>query len=234
MEITTGKIIDYLQDGTVLVKVPLPNLDRAILRQYEDVEVGFSDGRHISPDQRKKAFAILGEIAEWSMGYRDSSTVETVKEQLKLEFITHRQQALAVKMFSLSDTDCTTAREFINYLIDFCIEWEIPTKEPLMKYCEDIQRFVYQCLLHKKCAVCGRSAFLHHMDGSRIGMGNNRQKVNHIGRDALPLCAKHHDDIHRQGERDFLTKYHLEPVKIDEKIARIYKLSRKGKNEWSE
>lgn len=231
MEIVNGKIQSWEQDGTVLIRATLPNIDRAILRQYEDVAVGFNDGRTLTASQRRKIYALLGEIAEYSMGYRDSSTVETVKEQLKLEFITHRQQALAVKMFSLSDTDISTAREFINYLIDFCVEWEVPTKEPLSQYCEDIQRFVYQCLLHKKCAVCGRPAFLHHTEGSRIGMGNNRQKVNHIGRDALPLCAKHHDDIHRQGEKDFLAMYHLEPVKIDEKIAKVYKLSRKGKNE---
>lgn len=226
MEITSGKIIDYLQDGTVLVKVPLPNLDRAILRQYEDVAVGFNDGRTISAEQRRKIYALLSEIAEYSMGYRDSSTVETVKEQLKLEFITHRQQALAVKMFSLSDTDCTTAREFINYLIDFCIEWEVPTKEPLFTLAEDIPRYVYACLLKKSCCVCGRLGELHHVN--RVGAGRNRETINHLGMKALCLCRKHHTEIHSKGEKDFLAQYHLEPVKIDEKIAKVYRLNTKS------
>ena len=232
MEVVNGKIQNWEQDGTVLIRATLPNIDRAILRQYEDVAVGFNDGRTISAEQRRKAFALLGEIAEYSMGYRDASTVETVKEQLKMEFITHRQQALAVKMFSLSDTDCTTAREFINYLIDFCIEWEIPTKEPLFALADDIPRYVYTCLCKKVCCVCGQRGEVHHID--RVGMGRDRKGINHIGMKALCLCRKHHTEIHSKGEKDFLAQYHMEPVEIDEKIARIYKLSRKGKNEWSE
>lgn len=229
MEVVNAKIERWEQDGTVLIRATLPDIDRAILRQYEDVLVGFSDGRTLTVSQRKKIYVLLSEIAEYSMGYRDSSTVETVKEQLKLEFITHRQQALAVKMFSLSDTDCTTAREFINYLIDFCIEWEVPTKEPLFTLAEDIPRYVYACLLKKSCCVCGRLGELHHVD--RVGAGRNRETINHLGMKALCLCRKHHTEIHDKGERDFLAMYHLEPVKIDEKIARIYKLNRKGKNE---
>lgn len=229
MEVVNAKIERWEQDGTVLIRATLPDIDRAILRQYEDVLVGFSDGRTLTVSQRKKIYVLLSEIAEYSMGYRDSSTVETVKEQLKLEFITHRQQALAVKMFSLSDTDCTTAREFINYLIDFCIEWEVPTKEPLFTLAEDIPRYVYACLLKKSCCVCGRLGELHHVD--RVGAGRNRETINHLGMKALCLCRKHHTEIHDKGESDFLAMYHLEPVKIDEKIARIYKLNRKGKNE---
>lgn len=229
MEVVNAKIERWEQDGTVLIRATLPDIDRAILRQYEDVLVGFSDGRTLTVSQRKKIYVLLSEIAEYSMGYRDSSTVETVKEQLKLEFITHRQQALAVKMFSLSDTDCTTAREFINYLIDFCVEWEVPTKEPLFTLAEDIPRYVYACLLKKSCCVCGRIGELHHVD--RVGAGRNRETINHLGMKALCLCRKHHTEIHDKGESDFLAMYHLEPVEIDEKIARIYKLKRKGKNE---
>lgn len=230
MEVVNAKITSWEQDGTVLIRATLPNIDRAILRQYEDVAVGFNDGRTISNEQRRKIYALLSEIAEYSMGYRDSSTVETVKEQLKLEFITHRQQALAVKMFSLSDTDISTAREFINYLIDFCIEWEVPTKEPLFTLAEDIPRYVYACTLKKACCVCGQRGELHHAV-ERVGMGRNRKTINHLGMKAMCLCRKHHTEIHDKGESDFLAMYHLEPVKIDEKIARIYKLNRKGKNE---
>lgn len=226
MEVVNAKIESWEQDGTVLIRATLPNIDRAILRQYEDVAVGFNDGRTITNDQRRKAYALLSEIAEYSMGYRDSSTVETVKEQLKLEFITHRQQALAVKMFSLSDTDVSTAREFINYLIDFCIEWEVPTKEPLFTLAEDIPRYVYACTLKKSCCVCGRLGELHHVD--RVGAGRNRETINHLGMKALCLCRKHHTEIHDKGERDFLAMYHLEPVTIDEKIAKVYRLNTKS------
>lgn len=227
MEITNGTIIDWQEDGSVLIKAPLPDLDRAILRQYETVAIGFDDGRRISGEQRRKIYAMLSEISEWCTGSREAGALQTVKEQMKLEFITRRQQALAMKMFSLSDTDVTTAREFISYLIDFMIEWEVPSSRPLIEYCEDIQRFVYACLMKKVCCVCGRpGADLHHVIA--LGMGRDRKTVNHLGIPCLPLCREHHTESHNIGQQTFMERYHLEPVKIDEQIAKKYRLNTKG------
>jgi hypothetical protein len=50
---------------------------------------------------------------------------------------------------------------------------------------------------------------------------------------ALPLCGKHHAEIH-QGERDFIKRYILEPVRIDERIANVYRFTRKSKRQASE
>ena len=183
-----------------------------------------SDGRTISPDQRRKAYALMREIAEW-MG----DLPEYVKRLMKMEFMVTRMQALEKQIFSLSDCDMTTAREFITYLIDFIIEHDVPTQTQLIELCEDINRYVYACLMHKKCAVCGANHVdLHHCEGGVIGMGNNRNKVNHLGRPALPLCRKHHCEIHKIGENDFLKKYLLEPVPIDERISAIYHLNRRS------
>jgi len=44
---------------------------------------------------------------------------------------------------------------------------------------------------------------------------------------AMCLCRKHHTEIHDKGEKDFLAKYHLEPVKIDKDVARKYRLNRR-------
>ena len=46
---------------------------------------------------------------------------------------------------------------------------------------------------------------------------------------ALPLCRKHHNEVHGMGERDFLKKYILEPVRIDEQIADVYRLRKKAR-----
>jgi hypothetical protein len=126
-------------------------------------------------------------------------------------------------MFSLSDTSMTVAREFITFLIDFIIRHDIPTKVSLLEHCEDVGRYVYSCLVNKKCCICGKPADLHHVDA--IGMGNDRDDVIHIGREALPLCREHHISLHSMGNKEFMKQYHLEPIKIDAKIARCYGLN---------
>ena len=219
MEIVDGKIIDVQQDGFTAF-IPYENIRRLCVRQYDSIQVGLPDGRAITPDQRRKAYALMGEIAAYT-GY----TPEEAKLTLKHEFVQNHMEALQKELFSLSDCDVTTAREFISYLIDFCLTFNVPTHQPLADLCDDVERYVYACLMHKRCAVCGNKAELHHLD--RIGMGNDRTKVNHIGRLSLPLCRMHHMEAHQNGDVALCARYHLEPVKIDARIARTYKLHTK-------
>lgn len=219
MEIVSGNVVDISPDGYIIARAALPNIDRALIRQYDKIQIGLPDGRTISPEQRRKAYALMREIAEW-MG----DLPEYVKRLMKMEFMVTRMQALEKQIFSLSDCDMTTAREFITYLIDFIIEHDVPTQTPLIGLCDDINRYVYACLMHKKCAVCGKHANLHHCEGGVIGMGNNRNKVDHIGRPALPLCNEHHNIIHQMGQADFISRYHLVTIPIDKKIAKVYRL----------
>lgn len=219
-----GTITDIMEDGTAVIHAALPDLDRALLRDYGKVEIILPDGRRISPEQRRKVYALIGEVAEYVDGIRNAGTIESAKKTLKMEFLLSRMEGMERRLFSLASCDVTTAREFINFLVDFIIENDIPTRVPLIENCEDVARYVYACLLNKKCAVCGRHADLHHCDGGVIGMGGNREKVNHIGRPALPLCREHHTEIHAVGQEDFLRRYIIEPVRIDERIAKVYRL----------
>ena len=220
-----GYIKEVNEKGEIVILARLPNLERAIDRQYNEVEVIFQDGRKISPEQRRKVYALLGEIAEFVDGFRNSETIEDAKNQRKWEFILQNMEATERKMFSLADCSMTIAREFISYLIDFIIKNDIPSSVSLLDNCEDIGAYIYACLVNKKCCICGQAADLHHLEGSRVGMGNDRQEIHHIGRECLPLCRTHHAEAH-QGEADFISRYHLEPVKIDEKICRVYRLKK--------
>ena len=220
-----GYIQEVNEKGEIVILARLPNLERAIDRQYNEVEIIFQDGRKISPEQRRKVYALLGEIAEFVDGFRNSETIEDAKNQRKWEFILQSMEATERKMFSLADCSMTIAREFISYLIDFIINNDIPSSVSLLDNCEDVGAYIYACLLNKKCCICGQAADLHHTTGSHVGIGNNRQEVHHLGRECLPLCRTHHTECHN-GEADFISKYHLEPVKIDEKICKIFKLKK--------
>lgn len=130
----------------------------------------------------------------------------------------------------MSDVDVSTASLYIDWLVEFVLENNIPTKRPVTELCEDVQAAVYSAMMHKRCIVCGRKATLHHVD--RVGMGSDRREICHIGMRALPLCwgvDGHHNEAHRIGDQALCEKYHLEPVTIDERIARAYRLGKEEK-----
>lgn len=220
-----GLIVDLLKDGTAVIKAKIPNIEQALRRGFLKVEIILWDGRRISPEQRRKCYALLGEIAEYTDGIRTAETVDEQKRLLKMEFMLRRMEATERRMFSLSDCDMSTAREFITYLIDFIIANDIPTRASLIENCDDIAAYMYACTMHRKCAVCGRAADIHHCEGSRIGAGVDRTKVHQLGREVLPLCRVHHTECHSD-EAGFIKKYHLQKVKLDEALCKRLKFKK--------
>lgn len=225
-EHVVGFIVDLLKDGTAIIKAQIPNIEQALRRGFLKVEIILWDGRMISPEQRRKCYALLGEIAEYTDGIRTAETVDEQKRLLKMEFMLRRMEATERRMFSLSDCDMSTAREFITYLVDFIVANDIPTRVPLIDNCDDIAAYMYACTMHRKCAVCGRPADIHHCEGSRIGAGVDRTKVHQLGREVLPLCRVHHTELHAMPESEFVKKYHLQVVKLDEALCKRLKFKK--------
>lgn len=81
MEIAPGKIVDVV-DGGLVVFVPYGDMEKIIKRQYNEVQVGLPDGRRISPEQRRKAYALMREIGEF-YGYEQSE----IKDVMKHDFV---------------------------------------------------------------------------------------------------------------------------------------------------
>ena len=222
MEIVQGKITEFNErSGGFSVFVPYTNIDRACLREYDEVQVGLPDWRTITPEQRAKAHCIINEIGEWQ-----GEHTETMKKILKLEFIVNRMQSLEKTLFSLSDCDVTTAREFITFLIDFVVEWGVPTKKPLLELCEDIEKAVYACLMHKKCILCGKKAELHHFD--QIGMGGDRTTMYQIGMRVVPLCRECHTTAHQKGAKWLTEDMYVSPIPLNAEIGKVYRLNKKN------
>ena len=218
MEIISGRIHEIRPTGMMIIIAQAPEWNKLQLCGNV-VEIGLPDGRLITPEQRKRIYAMLRDISEW-MGELDP---EVVKNYMKIEFMVNDMNAIARRLFSLSDCDMTTAREFNDFLAHFIIANNIPTKEPLVEYCDDIEKFIYACLMGKVCAVCGKPAELHHVDA--IGAGRNRDTVYQIGMGVLPLCRIHHTECHRIGGESFLDKYHLRPVPLTRTIGKKYALT---------
>jgi hypothetical protein len=189
----------------------------AVEHLSDEVRVFWADNRCISAEQRRKAWALMTEIA----AYQGQDKEDVYREQ-SAAFSIKNFESLQGHLFHLSTATVSEARDFINLLIEIIIEYGIPTKEPLYGLCDDLERYTYACLMNKKCAVCGRKTELHHVD--HVSMGYNRKEINHIGMRCLPLCREHHMEAHSIGQTAFDAKYHLEPIAIDDKIAQKYRL----------
>lgn len=206
-----GKIIE-LKDGKVLIEAEYGYIDEIIRKDIKEAEIRLKDGREISREQQKKIYALFNDISLYT-GY----TPQETKELMKFYFISK----YGGNDFSLSNVDMTTASKFIEYIIEFILIHDIPTKVSLLEQAEDIARYIYMCLVYKKCCISGKRAELHHVD--TVGMGRNRNEITHIGMKALPLSRKYHIEVHNIGQKAFEKKYHVFGVKIDEVIASKYK-----------
>ena len=159
-------------------------------------ELRFDDGRHISVEQRKKAYATIRDIADWA-GYLP----EEMKEHLKYEHMIRTGDAY----FSLSNCSMDTAREFINTILEFALENGVPLSEDALNRTDDIGRYLYCCIRHKKCAICGKDGEIHHEDA--IGMGNDRKRVDDSDYRKICLCREHHTAAHQMGVKRFREMY---------------------------
>lgn len=212
--------IQDVRPGGILVWVPFDNWDALGSKaKGTEVAVGFPDGRRISPEQRKKAHALLDEISKWS-GYEHE--VETVKEIHKQRFIERCCDELEAERFSLSNCSVTKARRFLTYLVEFCLEFDVQTNRPLIEYADDVERYMYACLKAKKCVICGSHSDLHHVD--RVGMGANRKTIIHEGMRVMPLCRIHHMACHAVPQEQFDNFFHVHGVPATKEVCKWYGL----------
>ena len=166
-------------------------------------ELRFDDGRHISVEQRKKAYATIRDIADWA-GYLP----EEMKEHLKYEHMIRTGDAY----FSLSNCSMDTAREFINTILEFSLENGVPLTDDALNRTDDIGRYLYYCIMHRKCAICGRDGEIHHEDA--VGMGNNRNRIDDSSYRKICLCREHHTVAHQMGVKRFREMYKVYGITV--------------------
>lgn len=208
IERITGYITDY--DGEYMtVVVPYCDDKKLIKQEITECEIILTDGRSISAGQRRKAYATINDIASYS-----GDVPEAVKEHLKWLFCMEN----GIEGFSLADCDMSVAREFISYVLEFAILWGVPLTESALLRTDDIGRYLYFCLEHRKCAICGKKADLHHVN--HVGMGRDRTQIIHIGMEAEALCREHHEECHSIGQQSFNEKYHIYGIQLDEWLCK--------------
>lgn len=222
-ETVQGRIVDYDErQGEIVIRAKYADFPTLCRREYDTVTIHLIDSRPLSNTQRRNCYAMIREIAQWS-----GDEVQEVKQYLKVDFWAESLQDTADTIFSLKDAPMSVVAAFQRWLARFIVRNEIPCKRSLLSYVDDVDDYVYTCLTHKKCCICGRNADLHHVDA--VGMGRDRTDIIHEGLKVLPLCREHHQEIHGMTDAEFFGRYHLNGgIEADKTICRLYKLKRKG------
>ena len=187
------KLIYNFMDKPITIELLIDDEEQAIRLQQ------------ITPEQRKKIYALFRDIASYT-----GNTPENEKENLKTLFIqqTHHEP------FSLSNCSFELASDFIEWMINFCFENGIPISEHPLRTLDDIEKYVRMCLKHRICSICGRRGEIHHWDA--IGQGRDRTKVDDSNNRKICLCREHHTEVHTIGVKSFQEKYHIYGVIWDE------------------
>lgn len=207
------------ENGTdIIIHIPDKQLSEEIIRKrIKEAEVRLDDGRTISNEQRKKIYATIKDIADW---YCDLP--EYMKEDLKYGYCISTGE----EYFSFSSCSMDTAREFINYMMDLALKYGIPLKDLGVNRTDDMNRYLFCCLKYRKCAITGNpNADIHHVEGSRIGMGNNRKKVSHVGRELIALSREWHKRVHDEGEEEIFKDYKIYGIALDAQTLVDLKIS---------
>lgn len=180
-------------------------------------EIRIDDNRTITADQRKKIYATIRDIAMYT-----GDDPEYLKEFLKFDYCGHNGE----EYFSLSNCSISTAREFINFIIDFILKYDIPLSEKAVVRTDDIDTYLYMCVKYRKCAITGRAnADIHHCIGSRIGMDGNRKKISNKGRELIALSREWHTKVHQEGEKEIFKLYKVYGITVDDETLKELKLS---------
>lgn len=206
--VTLDKYREQEKNTELVVTVQGMQIGELLTKKHiKKAEMRFDDGRHISIEQRKKAYATIKDIADYT-GY----SPEEQKQWLKYLYVIKTGD----EVISLSDCSVDQAREFINVILEYAIENGVPLSEEAVKRTDDIGRYLYYCIMNKKCAICGRNGEIHHEDA--IGMGNDRTNFDDSNHKKICLCRLHHTMAHRRGREAFREMYKVYGIIVKEGV----------------
>ena len=247
-----GYITGYNQrEDTLFIAVPgLSNIGSVQDIVSDEVDVALIGIREpqITPEQRRKIFALIRDITGYISGVTDRNEIRftlsamqilyladsTDEESVRFALTDNYCRLQGIDLFSLSpnNENCASrelASDFIEWLVNLCVENAIPCMDTLLNRTEDVQRYVYACVANRRCAICGRKADIHEVE--TVGSGRNRNKIGHVGQLVEPLCREHHQEVGTMGQKSFDEKYHMQGIRLDEHLCEILRWQKNARKE---
>jgi len=173
--------------------------------------IKLDDNRRISAKQQKRIYLTIKDIAN-HLGYFPKEAEQLLIDNFN---ISHNENLTCIPECSMD-----LARKFLAYLLEFCLSIDVPLSDYATKRIDDLESYISLCLLYRKCAICGKDADIHHALDDRVQMGNNRNKINHVGRKVISLCRIHHNQLHSMSEKEFYKKYSVKPISLTEEMVK--------------
>lgn len=177
------------------------------------------DPRGFTVQQRKLYWALLGDIYRWS-GTGTGQLDSYFKEAYVAKYLAE------ISLSDYSNANVSEVNNLLEMVIDFMFEWNVPFPKSYELLPRKEQYYFYLCCKHRKCVVCGQShADIHHL----IAVGNRkRSQVDHRKLPLTALCRRHHMMIHTLGLTEFMARFEIHPVYLnDEELIRIGIMNRK-------
>lgn len=212
-----GRLVEFELSSDLDIE----KVERNAVGRLIQANIGFQNKNMITDDQRKKIFALINDICEHT-GYMNDEMY------IKMKFYYMAYSGCDVFSISRNGVPKEFASRFIEFIIEWCFQMGVPFMNRDYHLSSDENRTLFIYLKYRSCFVCGKQhSDVHHVNGSTIGMGGNRKKVQHIGRYVMCLCREHHTQYHVEGESKFLSKHHLIPIKLTDELVKSLKLGGK-------
>ena len=152
-------------------------------------------------EQRKHYFALIEDIHRHT-GERKALIIMRMKYLYMLENDLDQEPSMADNKMKKED-----AAKLIQTIINFCIENDIPTRNNKAYMSEFDSKVLYTLTMKRKCWICEKFGDIAHVE--TVGMGRNRQKIDHTKHTFMCLCRQHHQEQHQIGINHFMDKYHI-------------------------
>lgn len=212
----------------LIIHVPDERLSRQIRKYAQagviDAELKINDGRKITPDQNRKIHALIRDIAMYTGDIADykQRIPDDLKKSLKEAYCKETSESY----FSTSSCSISLASDFISFIIDFILEWNIPLADEAWKYTDNIDRYLYGCIKHRRCAITGKAnADIHHITGSKVGMGRDRRTINHKGLKLIALDREWHRKVEQEGEQETFDKHRIYGITVSDETLKELNLN---------
>ncbi|MDT0715401.1 putative HNHc nuclease [Staphylococcus chromogenes] len=198
------------------VEIPEQAIELLDLNQPIDVDCTVIDPNSITGKQRRKIFALVKDIEEYTgqpMDYMRHMFIEYVRTYHGYD-----------ERISLSNCTRTQANQVIEVILDWVFHNDIPLNYKTSDLLKQDKSFLYWSTVNRNCVICGKP----HSDLAHryaVGRGRDRTKINHYGNQVLALCREHHQSQHNIGMDSFNDKYHLHDswVDVDERLNKMLK-----------
>lgn len=155
-------------------------------------------------EQRKHWFALIKDISEYT-GEDSWKVILKMKYLYMMTYDIKKEPSLARNKMKRDDVT-----KLLQLVIDYCLSNDIPLRKNYLPLME--QRQLFAMTMKRICWITHKpNAELCHFEHT-VGMGRNRNSIDHTRSKFMTLSHELHMEQHRIGEKAFCEKYNIEPI----------------------